>query len=55
MFFKSLALLILSFTLWLGGLVWFIEDMPQGTPDPSLKTEFLKGSSFFHKTNPENY
>lgn len=38
MFFKSLALLILGFTLWFGGLVWFIEDMPQGTPMPSLKT-----------------
>ena len=41
MFFKTLALLIVSFTLWFGGLVWFIEDMPQGTPDPSLKTSAI--------------
>ena len=41
MFFKTLALLIMSFTLWFGGLVWFIEDMPQGTPDPSLKTSAI--------------
>jgi len=41
MFFKSLALLILSFTLWFGGLVWFIEDMPQGTSAPSLKTSAI--------------
>lgn len=41
MFFKSLALLIVGFTLWFGGLVWFIEDMPQGTSDPSLKTSAI--------------
>ncbi len=41
MFFKTLALLLLSFTFWFGGLVWFIEDMPQGTPDPSLKTSAI--------------
>jgi len=41
MFFKTLALLILSFIFWFGGLVWFIEDMPQGTPDPALKTSAI--------------
>tara|TARA_R110002095_G_scaffold35504_1_gene33441 strand:+ start:3621 stop:4190 length:570 start_codon:yes stop_codon:yes gene_type:complete len=33
--------MILSFALWFGGLVWFIEDMPQGTPNPTLKTNAI--------------
>lgn len=41
MFFKTLTLLILGFVLWFGGLVWFIEDMPQGTPNMTFKTRAI--------------
>ncbi len=41
MFFRTIALLIIGFVAWFGGFVWFIEDMPQGSPLPHKNTHAI--------------
>ena len=41
MFFRTLILLVIAFVSWFGGLVWFIEDMPQGSLFPHKNTNAI--------------
>lgn len=41
MLFRTIGLFIITFVMWLGGLVWFIDDMPQGSPAPQTKTKAI--------------
>ncbi len=41
MLYRTVGLLIIGFVAWFGGLVWFIDDMPQGSPTPQTKTKAI--------------
>lgn len=41
MFFKTIFLLTIGFVAWLGGLVWFIDDMAQTPPQHPEKTSAI--------------